>query len=504
MTSHHGAHPRRTRGSRRPVPGTHSPEFDAVGAWTAPALGAGRRAAIRADLGLGAIAPVVDEVDVAWEPARWLAGLAEGEVASLLESSAGPDDVARWSIFGSAPRFVLTARADGRTEVDGTVLDAHLVDVADALRDPSTAGSGPVPFVGGLIGYLAYDAGRWFERLPDTVDHDIGTPLAAFAYYEAALVHDGRDDRTYLVRTHPDVDAGPWLDDLATRAPNDAVTTVGRDAVEWNLTRDEYIALVGRARDYVFAGDVFEVCLSRRFTLPLSGPPAPVYAALRHRSPSPFAAYCGFADHTVLSSSPERFLSYDGTRLETRPIKGTSRRHDDPAANAEVVAEMRADRKQMAEHLMIVDLSRSDLGRICAPGTVAVPHLARAETYSHVNHLVSVIEGRPPAAIGVRQMLSAAFPGGSITGAPKVRSMEVIDELEPVARGAYTGSVGYLSVDGRVDLNIAIRTLVAADGRLHGQVGGAVVADSDPAAEWQETEDKAQGMLAALEAVTPA
>ncbi|HMJ74645.1 MAG TPA: aminodeoxychorismate synthase component I [Iamia sp.] len=473
------------------------------GAWTSPPLDAGPRDAIRAALGVGPVAPVVEEVDVVWEPERWLAALDEGEVAGLLESSAGPDDVARWSIFGSAPRFVLTARRDGTAEVDGrATIDSHLLDVLDALRHPELDPAA-VPFVGGLIGYLAYDAGRWFEVLPDTVDHDIGTPPAAFAYYDAALVHDGRDDRTYLVRTHPDVDAGPWLEDLTTRAPNDAATTVGREAVEWNLTRDEYIALVGRARDYVFAGDVFEVCLSRRFTVPLSGPPAPVYAALRHRSPSPFAAYCGFADHTVLSSSPERFLSYDGARLETRPIKGTSRRHDDPATNAEVVAEMRADRKQMAEHLMIVDLSRSDLGRVCVPGTVAVPHLARAETYSHVNHLVSVIEGRPPVAIGVRQLLSAAFPGGSITGAPKVRSMEVIDELEPVARGAYTGSVGYLSVDGRVDLNIAIRTLVAADGRLHGQVGGAVVADSDPAAEWQETEDKAQGMLAALAEVDP-
>jgi para-aminobenzoate synthetase component 1 len=463
------------------------------GAWTAPPLDADRRAAIREALGLGPIAPVVEAVDVRWDPARWLAGLADGEVAGLLESSAGPDDVARWSIFASAPRFVLTARPDGTTEG----LDVPFLDVLDAVRDPRVAPAA-VPFVGGLIGHLAYDAGRWFEDLPDTVEHDVATPLAAFGYYEAALVHDGREGRTYLVRTHPDVDAGPWLDGLATRLPTPARTTVDAAAVTWNVTRPEYLAMVTRAREYVFAGDVFEVCLSRRFSVPHAGPAAPVYAALRERSPSPFAAFCAFADHALVSSSPERFLSWDGERLETRPIKGTTPRHADPTANAAVIEAMGQDRKQMAEHLMIVDLSRSDLSRVCAPGTVVVPHLARAETYSHVNHLVSVIQGRPPAGIGVRQILGAAFPGGSITGAPKVRAMEVIDELEPVARGAYTGSIGYLSVGGRIDLNIAIRTFVASGGRLHGQVGGAIVADSDPAAEWQETEDKAEGMLAAL------
>lgn len=468
------------------------------GAWTEPPLDPARREALRAALGVGPIAPVVEEAGVAWEPARWLAALADGEVAGLLESSAGPDDVARWSIFASAPRFVLTARPDGTTDVDGTVLDAHLLDVLDALCDPDCAPPAGVPFAGGLIGYLSYDAGRWFEDLPDTVAHDVATPLAAFAYYDAALVHDGRDGRTHLVRTHPAVDAGPWLDALAIRPPAAGPTTVDLAAVEWNVTRDEYLAMVRRAREYVFAGDVFEVCLSRRFSLPLSGPPAGVHAALRERSPSPFAAYCGFADHALVSSSPERFLAHDGARLETRPIKGTSRRHDDPAANAEVVAAMQDDRKQLAEHLMIVDLSRSDLSRVCAPGTVVVPHLARAETYSHVNHLVSVIEGHPARPVGLRRALAATFPGGSITGAPKVRAMEVIDELEPVARGAYTGSVGYVSVDGRFDLNMAIRTVVVSEGRLHGQVGGAIVADSDPAAEWQETEDKAQGMVVAL------
>ncbi|HEX7132914.1 MAG TPA: anthranilate synthase component I family protein [Iamia sp.] len=466
------------------------------GAWTAPPLAADRRAAIRETLGVGPIAPTVETVDVRWEPDRWLAALGDGEVAGLLESSAGPDDVARWSIFASAPRFVLTAGADGMTVGMGV----PFIDVLDALRDPGCGPETEVPFVGGLIGYLAYDAGRWFEDLPDTVAHDVPTPTAAFAYYDAALVHDEVTGATHLVRTHPEVDAGPWLADLASRAHEVPGTSwsVDVDAVEWNLTRDEYLAMVCRARKYVFAGDVFEVCLSRRFTLPLSGPPAPVYAALRHRSPSPFAAFCTFGDHALISSSPERFLSHDGVRLETRPIKGTSRRHDDPAANDDVVSEMRTDRKQMAEHLMIVDLSRSDLSRVCAPGSVVVPDLARPETYSHVNHLVSVIQGRPPAGIGLRQVLGATFPGGSITGAPKVRSMEVIDELEPVARGAYTGSIGYVSVDGRIDLNMAIRTFVATDDRLHGQVGGAIVADSDPAAEWQETEDKAQGMLAAL------
>ncbi len=474
--------------------------------WTAPPLEPAVRDAVRAALGVGPVDPVVAPVDIAWEPDRWLAGLGDGEVTALLESSAGPDDVARWSIFAAAPRFVLTAGPDGRAHVDGRPLDHHLLDVLDALRSPVAGAPPTVPFVGGLVGHLAYDAGRWFEEVPTAAVADVPTPWAAFGYHERALVHDGRTGETHLVRTHPSVDAGPWLDRLATSSPTGAPTSVDRAAVEWNVDRATYLGMVERAREHVFAGDVFEVCLSRRFSLPLSGPPAAVHAALRDRSPSPFAAYCAFADHALVSSSPERFLSWDGERLETRPIKGTTRRDDDPSdpsANDRVIAAMQADRKQMAEHLMITDLSRSDLSRVCTPGSVVVPHLARPETYSHVNHLVSVVQGQPAGPVRLRQVLGATFPGGSITGAPKVRSMEVIDELEPVARGPYTGSVGYLSVDGRFDLNIAIRTFVVAAGRIHGQVGGAIVADSDPAAEWQETEDKAQGMLAALDALAP-
>jgi len=467
-------------------------------AWTAASLRPDQRAAIWDAVGVGPIEPVVEAVDVAWEPDRWLAGVGEGRTAALLESSAGPRDVARWSIFASAPRFVVTAGPDGRAIVDGAALEVPLLDVLDAVRPARCAPVAEVPFVGGFVGHLAYDAGHWFEDLPTTTAADVPTPWAAFGFYDAALVHDARSGATDLVRTHPSVDASPWLATLAAPGPPPPPTTADLSAVEWNVDRDAYLDMVGRARAYVFAGDVFEVCLSRRFSLPIDGPPAAVAAALRERSPSPFAACCTFADHAVVSSSPERFLAYDGTTVETRPIKGTTRRRDDPDANAAVVAAMADDPKQRAEHLMIVDLSRSDLSRICAPGTVVVPDLARPETYSHVNHLVSVIQGRPGPEVTVRQLLGAAFPGGSITGAPKVRAMEVIDELEPVRRGAYTGSVGYVSVDGRLDLNIAIRTFVVADGRIHGQVGGAIVADSDPVAEWQETEDKAQGMLAAL------
>jgi para-aminobenzoate synthetase component 1 len=469
------------------------------GAWTEPPLDPARREALRAALGVGPIAPVVEDAGVAWEPARWLAALGDGEVAGLLESSAGPDDVARWSIFASAPRFVLTARPDGTTDVDGTVLDAHLLDVLDALCDPGGPEPAGVPFVGGLIGYLSYDAGRWFEDLPDTVAHDVATPAGRLRLLRRRP-RPRRARRAHPPRPHPSggrrrAVAGRPCHPPAGRGPHHGRPR--RRRVERHPRRVPRHGAPGpgvrvrRRRVRGLPVPAASRCRSRARP-PASTPPS---GSGRRRR---FAAYCGFADHALVSSSPERFLAHDGARLETRPIKGTSRRHDDPTANAEVVAAMQDDRKQLAEHLMIVDLSRSDLSRVCAPGTVVVPHLARAETYSHVNHLVSVIEGRPTGPVGLRRALAATFPGGSITGAPKVRAMEVIDELEPVARGAYTGSVGYVSVDGRFDLNMAIRTVVVSEGRLHGQVGGAIVADSDPAAEWQETEDKAQGMLVAL------
>jgi para-aminobenzoate synthetase component 1 len=277
----------------------------------------------------------------------------------------------------------------------------------------------------------------------------------------------------------------------------------GRYVASTNLTRDAYLRAVARAREYVIAGDIIQVNLSQRFTVPCPQPPPEVYLRLRRLAPAPFAAYLGFPEVSVLSASPERFLEVRRGRIATRPIKGTRPRGRTPEEDRRLAAELAASEKDRAEHVMIVDLERNDLGRVCRPGSVRVPELMALETYSNVHHLTSTVEGVLRPGVEAVDVLRAAFPGGSVTGAPKIRAMEIIDELEPMRRSVYTGAIGYLGFDGDLDLNIVIRTALLTAGRAHFQVGGAIVYDSDPAAEYRETLDKGRGLAAALGAVLP-
>jgi para-aminobenzoate synthetase component 1 len=257
---------------------------------------------------------------------------------------------------------------------------------------------------------------------------------------------------------------------------------------------------VERVRRHILAGDVFQVNISQRFELPVSQPPLELYRALRERHPAAFAALMETEQFAILSSSPERFLQTDGVRVETRPIKGTRPRGATPAADLALAEELAASAKDRAENVMIVDLMRNDLYRVCRPGTVRVPELCMLETHPTVHHLVSTVEGELAPGADASALLRAAFPGGSVTGAPKVRAMEIIAALEPTRRGAYCGSIGYLSVTGAADFSIAIRTAVVRDGIASVSAGGGITADSDPAAEYDETIAKARGVLAALAA----
>ena len=266
-----------------------------------------------------------------------------------------------------------------------------------------------------------------------------------------------------------------------------------------SFTRAAYLDAVARVREYILAGDIFQANLSQRFEAPLGEPPWAFYRRLRARNPAPFAAYLDFPEATVLSASPERFLRVDaGGRVETRPIKGTRPRGLGPEHDAALGRALTESEKDRAENLMIVDLMRNDLSRACAPGTVRVPELFSLERYATVHHLVSTVVGDLAPGADAFDLVRATFPGGSITGAPKVRAMEIIAELEPSARGVYCGSVGYWSVTGETDTSIAIRTAVARRGRLYFNAGGGIVADSDPEQEYRETLDKARGMVAAL------
>ena len=438
-----------------------------------------------------------------------------------VDSSMADERLGRWSIVASDPRWALTAygtdvvleAADGPRRLAPGALHALARAVEDEPRAVLAAsafdGAPDLPFLGGAIGVLGFELGREVERLPATTRDDVGAPDLAFGWYDAALVWDGARDEGWLVGR---VEAVRALRARLTQGSRTSPRPASAGVLRSNMTRAAYLDAVERARRYIAAGDIYQVNFAQRFSAPYGGSGFDLYRRLRSVSPAPFAAYLDlrsdFGSVEVLSSSPERFLLADGDRLETRPIKGTRPRGATPAEDAREVAELRGSVKDRAEHLMIVDLERNDLGRVAATGTVRVPEFAALETYAQVHHLTSTVEARRREGVGLEALLRATFPGGSISGAPKIRALEIIDELEPTVRGVYTGAIGYVSArraseDWRLDLNIAIRTITLADGVAHLHVGGAIVHHSDPESEYVETLDKARGMARALGVALP-
>ncbi len=344
---------------------------------------------------------------------------------------------------------------------------------------------------GWWAGWLSYDLGRQIEDLPALAQDDVGLPPLALGRYEAWLEFD-HERRTVELRG----DGGEVL----VRALRDSESPpVHMPLSSWasSLPRSRYERAVERAVDYICAGDVFQVNVSQRLSTDWGGDPFALYARLRQTSPAPFMALARLGGTDVISASPERFLSVRGDRIETRPIKGTRPRGSDPATDQALAAELASSAKDRAENVMIVDLARNDLGRVARYGSVAVESLWALERHPGVHHLVSTVGARLRPGIGPADVVRATFPPGSVTGAPKVRALEIIDELEPVRRGPYCGAIGWIQGGGDLELSVAIRTFVAAQYRLHLHVGGAVTADSDPSGEWQETMHKASRLLAA-------
>ncbi|MSQ31418.1 MAG: aminodeoxychorismate synthase component I [Dehalococcoidia bacterium] len=479
--------------------------------------------------------PAIDPaVAAAWRPVvqPWHGGTPEDAAAVLRGrpglawlDSALPDHArGRWSIVASDPRWTLTARGGAVLLHDATGRHRVLADAPSALAafaraveaeprpEPAAApaeGEGALPFLGGAIGYLGFELGREVERLPATTRDDVGAPDLAFGWYDAALVWDGARGLGWLAGRAAAVAAlrlrlGERLAPVS--AEDTPAAEVRAGVLRSNMTPRAYLDAVARARRYIEAGDIYQVNLSQRFSAPTALDGFAVYRRLRAVSPAPFAAYLdqrASGGVQVLSSSPERFLLADGDALETRPIKGTRPRGETPAQDAALAAALRGSVKDRAEHLMIVDLERNDLGRVAVAGSVRVPAFAALESYAQVHHLTSTVTGRRRGGVGLEALLRATFPGGSISGAPKIRALEIIDELEPTVRGVYTGAIGYVSAHGRVDLNIAIRTITLADGVAYVHVGGAIVHDSDAEAEYAETLDKARGMARALGVTLP-
>jgi para-aminobenzoate synthetase component 1 len=345
---------------------------------------------------------------------------------------------------------------------------------------------------GRWAGWLSYDLGRQVESLPALAEDDLGLPPLALGRYDAWLEFDHAHRTVALL--------GEGSGDRLVRALGAATPAPPHPALagwESSLPRGRYERAVERAIEYIRAGDVFQVNLSHRLASDWHGDPFALYGRLRETSPAPFMALARLGGADIVSASPERFLAVRGDRIETRPIKGTRPRGTDPATDEALAAELAASAKDRAENVMIVDLARNDLGRVARYGSVVVDDLWALERHPGVHHLVSTVSARLRPGIGPADVIRATFPPGSVTGAPKVRALEIIDELEPVRRGPYCGAIGWIDAGGDLELSVAIRTFVAAEGRLHLHVGGAVTADSDPADEWRETMHKASRLLAA-------
>ena len=438
----------------------------------------------------------------------------------FLDSGMAPARLGRYSFMGSDPFLVLkswgeeiTLIRDGKKESRrGNPFDVAGELLACYSLDECPTG---IPFTGGVVGYFSYDLCHFIEHLPAMAIDDLDLPECYLAFYDAVVVFDHWKGSTYLVVSgFPEQDevkrkrrAQEGLIKLKNRIAKKQVITeeavlipAAEDlALRSNFSHREYLKAVATAREYICAGDIFQVNLSQRFETSLNIPSYELYRRLRRINPAPFASYLNFDGVSVVGASPERFLKVRGDRVETRPIKGTRPRGKSPEEDRLLAEELLSSVKDKAENVMIVDLERNDIGRVCCCGTVQVTELAVLETYPTVFHLTSTVEGKLRPDKDRIDLLKAAFPGGSITGAPKVRAMEIIDELEPTRRSVYTGAIGYLDFSGEMDLNIVIRTFLIKGTKAYFQVGGGIVYDSEPETEYMETLDKARALIQALE-----
>ena len=426
--------------------------------------------------------------------------------AAFLDSGRPLSPLGRYDILTADPQMTLVTRG-GLTELRGRDrCELSREDPFALLRERLGVDREPIPglpFGGGAIGWFGYDLGRRIERLPVLAEDAEQIPDMAVGIYDWALVVDHAERRSWLVAAGRDpATAARWDERIAQfsspSVPKHRLFRV-RGAVQSNMTRAQYGAAFDRIQRYIRNGDCYQVNLAQRFAAPAVGDPWQGYRELRRLNPAPFSAYLTTPYAQVLSSSPERFLHLRDGAVMTKPIKGTRPRGASPEADSVLAMELARSIKDRAENLMIVDLLRNDIGRVCRTGSVRVPKLFAVESFATVHHLVSTVTGRLRQGEDAASLLRACFPGGSITGAPKIRSMEIIEELEPHRRGVYCGAVGYLGFDGAMDSNIAIRTLVNSDGVIRCWAGGGIVFDSDVDAEYQETFDKAAAMLRLLE-----
>jgi para-aminobenzoate synthetase component I len=497
-----------------------SPGLSINGATVSTHLSIADRTGITAQPDLALSPPVIlEEVTLPCAPHDFFARIADRDHAFFLDSGRSSDGLGAYSFIGFAP-FHVHRQPNPKCHLLGDTLPlSELQALLRRYHTPhpqchllgDTGSAAPnLPFLGGAVGFLSYELCTRLEKLPRAHPDDLPDIAdCEFALYDALIAHEHATGRTWLVANPVATTPAPTLLARLRTTLNPAAKPVCHSISDKpseltavkptaNFNSADYSAAIGRIKSYIASGDVYQVNLTQRFTTPLPCPPYALYQRLRENSPAPFAAYLSFGPVQIISSSPERFLTLRNGRVETRPIKGTRPRSADPATDARLAAELLASEKDRAELLMIVDLERNDLGRVCEFGSVRVEKLWHLESHPTVHHLVSTVSGQLRPGLDAIDCVRATFPGGSITGAPKIRAMEIIDELEPHRRHIYTGAIGYIGFDGNADLNIAIRTITCVNGQAYYHVGGGIVWDSEPAAEYQETLDKGRAMHDAL------
>lgn len=426
----------------------------------------------------------------------------------FLDSGMDPERLGRYSVITWAPFKTFESKKNRIKIADEKEVLEFTGNTFDALNELYKAyqveTQSELPFIGGFAGYFGYDLCHQVEKLKITTVDDTDLPDCVLGIYDGAVIFDHLEQVVWLVDSELRADAKERFDSRLRQLEGYEKPTIElpsrQDVPEFtsNFIKEDYLKALTKLKSYIRSGDIYQANLTQRFTTPMNQKPVELYYKLRQVNPAPFAAFMPLEKGAVVSSSPERLIQINGRQVETRPIKGTRPRGATPEADAAFKAELLASEKDRSELLMIVDLERNDLSRIGKTGTVSVPELMVCETYPTVFHLVSTVTAELKEGMTPIDVVRATFPGGSITGAPKIRAMEVIDELEPTQRSVYTGAIGYIGFNGRTDLNIAIRTIICHHDLASFQVGGGIVWDSDEESEYEETLTKAKAMMRAL------
>ncbi|MCT4710457.1 aminodeoxychorismate synthase component 1 [Enterobacteriaceae bacterium H11S18] len=440
-----------------------------------------------------------------WQPdavQHFFSALSHEPWAMLLHSGFADHPHNRFDILVARPCVTLETRGLRTTQTVDGIAAEHEGDPLTLLQQAlDSFGMKPepqadLPFVGGALGLFGYDLGRHFEKIPRLAQASVHTPDMAVGIYDWALIADHQKKQLTMLCWNDVAARLVWLESLVVPAREPFRLTSGWQS---NMTREQYGRKFRQIQEYLLSGDCYQVNLAQRFSASYTGDEWQAFRKLNAANRAPFSAFIRLADSAILSLSPERFILLQGQEIQTRPIKGTLPRMEDAVEDAKQAEKLANSAKDRAENLMIVDLLRNDIGRVAVPGSVRVPELFVVEPFPAVHHLVSTITAKLPDSLQAADLLRASFPGGSITGAPKVRAMEIIEELEPDRRNAWCGSIGYISFCGNMDTSITIRTLTAEKGKLYCSAGGGIVADSTEAAEYQETFDKVNRILPQLE-----